>query len=237
LRAFTLIEILVSITIISMLIALLAPALGTARERANRIKCASNLHQVGVAYALYANDHAGWYWSFGPDLVNSVGGGGWPFAMPEYFDSNGFSNYLKKSDVLYCPSRLRRPHSANNPLSCQVISPFGQLHNSLRHYCPMMGLSTMNDARFILVYERTQYFNFGFTGGAGGAAVASEWTELWPYTLTSDSNHGLDGSNILYVDGRVSWVKGNPGPFYGSRLYPPELSPVFYGPAYCFYVY
>ncbi|MBV9463591.1 MAG: hypothetical protein JO317_05125 [Verrucomicrobiae bacterium] len=228
---------LVVITIVAVLAAMISPALAGVREKARRAKCASNIHQIGEAQLLFANDHDGWFWFFNPDYVNYVGGGGWPMSLPEYFDQNGFSNYLKIVDVLYCPSRLARPHTANNPLSCQIISPWGQQHNSLRHYCPMMGLSAMHDARYILMYERVQYFNWGFIGGAGGAATASEWNELWPAgSLTSDSNHGTAGSNILYVDGRVAWKSGDIGPFYGSRLYPPELAAVFYGPPYCFFV-
>lgn len=237
-RSFTLIELLVVITVVSLLAALLSPALAAAKEKTNRAKCASNMRQIGVAQFLYATDHGGWFWDFAAlsDLHNAVGGGGWPVSNPEYFDVAGFSNYLKKSEVLYCPSRLRRPATPTNPVSCQVISQWGLLHNSLRHYCPIMALSVNHDARYILLYERTQYFNFGYVGAAGGA-VANDWTEVWPYSLDTDSNHGTEGSNILYVDGHITWKKGPPGPFYGSKLYPPDLAPAFAGGTYFFNVY
>ena len=56
-QGFTLVELLVVISIVALLIAILLPALGRAREQARRTVCASTVRQLTLTAQLYAADH------------------------------------------------------------------------------------------------------------------------------------------------------------------------------------
>jgi len=57
-RAFTLIELLVVIAIIAILAAILFPVFARAREKGKHATCISNLHQIGLAIAMYRSDYS-----------------------------------------------------------------------------------------------------------------------------------------------------------------------------------
>ncbi|HEV2296155.1 MAG TPA: DUF4190 domain-containing protein [Tepidisphaeraceae bacterium] len=52
----------------ALIAAILFPSLGRSRETANRVKCASNMRQIGLAVMLYSNEHAGAY----PDTIEKL---------------------------------------------------------------------------------------------------------------------------------------------------------------------
>lgn len=57
-RKFTLVELLIVISVIAILLALLLPALNKAREKANTIVCSGNLKQTGTGLMMYCNDNS-----------------------------------------------------------------------------------------------------------------------------------------------------------------------------------
>ncbi|MEE9403700.1 MAG: type II secretion system protein [Algisphaera sp.] len=71
---FTLIELLVVLGIIGLLISLLMPALGKARNEARAVACASNLRQVGIGLASYIADHKDHFPYVDSALFENVGG-------------------------------------------------------------------------------------------------------------------------------------------------------------------
>ena len=68
-RAFTLIELMIVVGIIAVLIALLLPAIQSAREQARRAQCSNNLLQLGIAMGNYASTHS----VLPPGVVNDKG--------------------------------------------------------------------------------------------------------------------------------------------------------------------
>src|SRR5262245_56288174 len=110
-KAFTLIELLVVIAIIGILAALLLPALRRSQDSGKRVKCLSNLRQLGLSAHLYWDDNNGNCFRYGGDLTN---GGhlywfGWIGPGPEgerEFDATqgALYPYLQGRGVELCPS-------------------------------------------------------------------------------------------------------------------------------------
>lgn len=56
-RAFTLVDVLVSLGVIALLIGLMLPALTGIRETSRKVVCSSNIRQIGISTAMYADDY------------------------------------------------------------------------------------------------------------------------------------------------------------------------------------
>ena len=111
-KAFTLIELLVVMAVISILAALLMPALAGAKEKARTISCISNLKQIGLALTLYSDDNNDF---LVPAEYNLRKGAddqeGWPTLLNsrQYLPAPKSKSYNKIASgrsVFHCPSGI-----------------------------------------------------------------------------------------------------------------------------------
>lgn len=96
LKAFTLIELVVVMAVISLLAALLLPALGRAKESGRGTVCLSNLHQIGIALQLYVQDNHNRLPFMNDKSLKTTN----LYPAPDVV----LSNYLGNLNVLRCPS-------------------------------------------------------------------------------------------------------------------------------------
>jgi prepilin-type N-terminal cleavage/methylation domain-containing protein/prepilin-type processing-associated H-X9-DG protein len=124
---FTLVELFVVIAIIALLAGLLLPAFGLAKAAARSTQCKSNLHQMGVALALYVDENSDSFperTTTGTLVMGSgsvlVGNADWPPGFPDpniLFCDLGWPGLLlpciaRSTSVYFCPVRKKQPIKA-----------------------------------------------------------------------------------------------------------------------------
>jgi len=112
-KAFTLVELLVVISVIALLIGLLMPALAAARSQARSVVCKANLHQLLIANIGYATENEGFYVPGAEDMYNPMGGlcrwHGKRKTINDEFDpmESPLIAYLVNGDIKECPGKPR----------------------------------------------------------------------------------------------------------------------------------
>lgn len=97
-RALTLVEVLVVFAIVAVLTGLLLAAVPQVRKSAERIECAANLHQIGLAFQMYRDNHGGQF----PAAARV------PSVTPELPSiAQALETYTEGRRIFRCPSDAR----------------------------------------------------------------------------------------------------------------------------------
>jgi len=110
-KRFTLIELLVVIAIISILMAMLLPALSNTRKMAKQTLCTGNLKQMGLVMQNYFSDNNGWcMWTYDQ---RTGGSGIWPESLiaGSYIVASAPNCY----PIIQCPAQMPYNDTRNNP--------------------------------------------------------------------------------------------------------------------------
>jgi prepilin-type N-terminal cleavage/methylation domain-containing protein/prepilin-type processing-associated H-X9-DG protein len=192
-NSFTLIELLVVVAIISVLIALLLPALSKARNEARKVTCLTNFHQIGMGVQMYSDRYGEWApWAPNGQAVWTYTGGstytgyiGLGLLWSEKFVSNG--------DIFQCTEKP----GFTDDVRYYVNYPKNGIIRTLLFYVP----TYPRTANPISVRDR-------FRTVSNRALLTEEpinWFSGW---WTPNVGIHQTGNNVLYGDGSASFRRG-----------------------------
>ncbi len=149
-RAFTLVELLVVIGIISVLIAMLLPALNKARESAQRISCASNLRQVAMAWIAYTSDYKG--------VLPLVSANRWDSSIPaadNYLWPSMLKPYVNDKTPNYLPYRPSDGVNPHGVFECPGFTNISSAASYVTYAMPLYGVGGAYGWSWAPAYRRT----------------------------------------------------------------------------------
>jgi prepilin-type processing-associated H-X9-DG protein/prepilin-type N-terminal cleavage/methylation domain-containing protein len=212
--AFTLVEILVVVSIIAVLIGIILPSIGKARESGRRVRCVSNLKQLGHAISSYCMDNDGGFPGTAPAAAppNSADWVYWrpttttpPEKDPFYFAKSPILKTLGTQDegILRCPSddaetRAYKYSYVMNYLMTGVSYPAAPVPPG-KSIARLTGVKSPSSK--VLMYEEDE--NTISDGAGKPDDPATSLLSLRHERGRSSDNVSVHRGNVLFCDGHV----------------------------------
>ncbi len=212
---FTLVELLIVVSILTILMAMLLPVLRHTRSLARRVQCTSNLRQLVTGTLVYADDQDG---EFPSHKWNSSS---WPWGLSDWGMQNTrfYADYLPVRDLYFCPQDL-----ANTPLSeaarCYPYFP-GKEPAAWRvniSYCYFFGRDGWFPEKPNARGGEISLKSVKEPSRSTVLADVMRFGKAPAYHIISNWNHKKDGAaittidraggNMGYADGHVGWMEG-----------------------------
>lgn len=222
---FSLIELLVVISIIAVLSGLLLSTIGPIKELTRKMQCASNLRQIGTGILAYTQDAEGHF-----PAHMWLNTSSWPYAFGDWGGTIGATSSFRRADfywdylpapraTYYCPDGLRVQRTTTDIMPSYLAFPGkGTAWMPMINYTYFCGTNENGSntrrgprgtwdakAQSTLISDLMRFAS----SGTDYTLVSASWNHRSSADMGSQFRlNERSGGNLFHFDGHVSWISG-----------------------------